>query len=50
MADLKLKIGRIPFANLFPIFYTLEKEFDCSSYEFIDGVPSLLNQMLREGL
>ncbi len=49
MADLKLKIGRIPFANLFPIFYTLEKEFDCSSYEFIDGVPSLLNQMLREG-
>ena len=49
MADLKLKIGRIPFANLFPIFYTLEKEFDCSSYEFINGVPSLLNQMLREG-
>lgn len=50
MPDLKLKIGRIPFANLFPIFYTLEKEFDCSSYEFIDGVPSRLNEMLREGV
>ncbi|MGO9377101.1 MAG: menaquinone biosynthesis protein [Dissulfurispiraceae bacterium] len=50
ITDLKLKIGRIPFANLFPIFYTLEKEFDCSSYEFIYGVPSLLNEMLREGV
>ena len=50
MADLKLKIGRIPFANLFPIYYTLEKEFDCSLYEFVDGVPSLLNEMLREGV
>ncbi len=49
MADLKLRVGRIPFANLFPIFYTLEKEFDCSSYEFIEGVPSRLNGMLREG-
>ncbi|HMK60634.1 MAG TPA: menaquinone biosynthesis protein [Dissulfurispiraceae bacterium] len=49
MADQRLKIGRIPFANLFPIFQTLEKEFDCSLYEFIDGVPSRLNDMLREG-
>jgi chorismate dehydratase len=49
MADLKLRIGRIPFANLFPIFYTLEKEFDCSSYAFVNGVPSVLNEMLREG-
>jgi chorismate dehydratase len=49
MADRRLKIGRIPFANLFPIFYTLEKEFDCSYYEFVEGVPSSLNAMLREG-
>lgn len=46
---MKLKIGKIPYANLFPIFYTLEKEFDCSSYEFIQGVPSLVNSMLRKG-
>jgi chorismate dehydratase len=45
----KLKIGRINYANLFPIFYTLEREFDCSAYEFVEGVPSKLNKMLREG-
>jgi chorismate dehydratase len=49
MADRRLKVGRIPFANLFPIFYTLEKEFDCSCYEFVEGVPSSLNAMLRGG-
>lgn len=42
-----LKIGKIPYANLFPIFYMLQKECDCSRYEFIEGVPSGLNRMLR---
>ena len=46
---MKLKIGKIPYANLFPIYYVLEKECDCSSYEFIEGVPSELNKMIREG-
>jgi chorismate dehydratase len=46
----KLKVGKIDYANLYPIYYTLEKEFDCSSYEFIEGVPSKLNKMLREGV
>ncbi len=50
MAGPKLRIGKIPFANLFPIFYTLEREFDCSHYEFVEGVPSHLNEMLRTGL
>ncbi len=45
----KLKVGRINYANLYPIYHTLEKEFDCSSYEFVDGVPSKLNAMLRAG-
>jgi len=45
----KLRIGKIPYANLFPIFYMLEKECDCSSYEFVEGVPSVLNKMLRDG-
>ncbi len=46
---MKLRIGKIPYANLFPIFYTLEKECDCSLYEFIEGVPSVVNSMLRNG-
>ncbi|MBI3378022.1 MAG: menaquinone biosynthesis protein [Nitrospirae bacterium] len=49
MADKKLRIGKIPYANLFPIFYILERECDCSEYEFIEGVPSALNHMLRTG-
>jgi len=46
---MKLRIGKIPYANLFPIFYVLERECDCSSYEFVEGVPSILNKMLRDG-
>ncbi|MDP2280008.1 MAG: menaquinone biosynthesis protein, partial [Nitrospirota bacterium] len=49
MADQKLRIGKIPYANLFPIFYMLESECDCSEYEFVEGVPSALNYMLRMG-
>ena len=45
----KLRVGRIAYANVFPIFYILERECDCSRYEFIDGVPATLNQMLRSG-
>ncbi len=44
-----LKIGKIGFANLFPIFYGLEKFADCSAYEFVEGVPSAVNRLLREG-
>src|SRR4030043_1637482 len=44
-----LKIGKIPYANLFPIFYTLQRECDCSGYEFIEGVPSTVNRLLRSG-
>ncbi|MBI5076331.1 MAG: menaquinone biosynthesis protein [Nitrospirae bacterium] len=46
---MKLRIGKISYANVWPIFYMLEKEADCSSYEFLEGVPSALNQMLRQG-
>ncbi len=47
---MKLTIGKISYANVWPIFYMLEKDADCSSYEFIEGVPSALNQMLRQGI
>ncbi len=45
----KLVVGRISYANVFPIFYVLDHEFDCSEYTFVEGVPSRLNRMLREG-
>ena len=43
----KLRIGEIPCANLFPIFYTLKKDCDCSAYEFVEGAPSRVNKLLR---
>ena len=45
----RLRIGKIPYMNLFPIFSTLEKATDCSAYDFIDGVPSFVNRLLRDG-
>ncbi len=44
-----LKIGKIPYTNLFPIFYMLQRECDCSGYEFVEGVPSEVNGLLRSG-
>ncbi|MBF0466238.1 MAG: menaquinone biosynthesis protein [Nitrospirae bacterium] len=47
-----LKIGKINFANLFPIFHCLENDINLNkteSYEIISGVPSYLNSLIREG-
>lgn len=44
-----LRIGKIYFANLYPIFYTLEQEADPAFCQFIEGVPSEVNRLLREG-
>ena len=49
MKNNRLKIGRITYANLFPIFYYLENKCDISCYRFIKGVPARLNKMLRDG-
>ncbi len=49
MKKTKLVIGKIPYANLFPIYYYLERECNHSEYKFINGVPSSLNKMLKEG-
>jgi len=46
---LVLRIGKINFLNLYPIFYTLEKECDSSLYEFVEGSPSEVNRLLRKG-
>lgn len=49
MKNKKLEIGRIPYANLFPIFYYLDSKCDHSKYRFTRGVPSKLNRLLRKG-
>jgi chorismate dehydratase len=44
-----LRIGQIEYANCIPIFPALQRNFDCSDYQFIMGVPAQLNQMLFAG-
>jgi len=50
VAEAKLKIGRFSYSNLFPIFYGLAHECDCSRYDFVEGVPSELNRKIRQGM
>lgn len=45
----KLNVGKIPYANLFPIFHYLERNGNQEKYRFIKGAPSELNRMLRKG-
>ncbi len=42
-----LKIGKISYTNLYPIYYFLEMTSG-SKYEFTEGVPSVINSLLRE--
>lgn len=44
-----LTIGNINYANLFPIFYMLQKKSGLSNYRFVEGVPSEINRLIREG-
>lgn len=46
---MRLCIGQIDYANCFPIFSALQKNFDCSSYRFVKGAPSILNRKLLSG-
>lgn len=48
--SMKLRIGRIAYTNLFPIFYGLQRKQNAACYEFIDGVPSELNKKIRSGV
>ena len=45
----KLRVGKIPYMNLYPIFHILETECDTKDYEIIEGYPSALNRKLRGG-
>ncbi|RME67407.1 MAG: hypothetical protein D6778_03320, partial [Nitrospirae bacterium] len=43
-----LRIGKIPYLNLFPIFYYLENHLS-EDIDFIEGPPTEVNTLLREG-
>jgi chorismate dehydratase len=45
----RVRIGRIPYANLFPIFHALQEISAGRPYEFVEGVPSAVNRLLRNG-
>jgi len=45
----KLRVGRISYLNLLPIFMSLENMNIPDRYEIIEGYPSELNRMLRQG-
>jgi len=44
-----LRIGQINYANCTPLFHILRERFPCSGYEFVTGVPAVLNRMLLAG-
>jgi len=44
-----LRVGRIPYANLVPIFHGLATGDVPGGVSFVDGHPSELNRKLREG-
>jgi len=45
----RFSIGQISYANCFPIFSALQRNFDCSSYLFVKGTPAALNRKLLSG-
>ncbi len=44
-----LRVGRIPYANLAPIFHALTTHFTLDGVRFVSGDPSELNRKLRAG-
>lgn len=49
MALDRLRIGKISFLNLHPIFHVFEREFGAGPYDIIESYPSSLNRLLRDG-
>lgn len=44
-----LRIGRIDYANVTPLFQGLTACFPCDGYRIVSGVPAVLNGMLAAG-
>jgi chorismate dehydratase len=49
MTNPSLRVGRIPYANLVPIFHALTTHFFLKDVRFVSGTPSELNRKLRAG-
>jgi chorismate dehydratase len=49
MMNPSLRVGRIPYANLAPIFHALTTHFSLEDVRFVSGAPSELNRKLRAG-
>jgi len=49
MTNPSLRVGRIPYANLTPIFHALTTHFSLEGVRFVAGTPSELNRKLRAG-
>lgn len=45
----EIRVGKIPFLNLLPIFRALETRLSVEHVRFVSGHPSELNRKLREG-
>ncbi|MBI5015408.1 MAG: menaquinone biosynthesis protein [Deltaproteobacteria bacterium] len=48
-AERPLRVGRIGFANCTPLFLALEEGDGGGPVEYVSGIPTELNRMLREG-
>jgi chorismate dehydratase len=48
-ANSRLRIGKIQYLNMYPVFCVLERSIEGQPYDIIPGVPSWLNQMVRSG-
>ena len=48
-AEPAIRVGKIPFLNLLPIFRALETRLSVENVRFVSGHPSELNRKLREG-
>lgn len=44
-----LRVGRIPYANLYPVFRALEDRLDPGAVRYVEGDPARLNRLLRAG-
>jgi len=46
----KVKVGRISYLNVLPIYHPLESGLIANDFEFVYGPPAQLNKMMSEGL
>jgi chorismate dehydratase len=44
-----MRVGRIPYVNCYPVYGAVDRGIVPLAAELIDGVPTALNRMMREG-